>query len=100
MVKKPTIKQLNAFYWTVKLGSQTAAAEYLFVTPPAVGTLVHAIEERCGIKLFPPNSAKPNEHGRVLFRMLETHAAFVKSLENSMRTEAYNYFMAAKKNKP
>ncbi|SAI01058.1 LysR family transcriptional regulator [Bordetella ansorpii] len=47
-----TIKQVEAFYWTVKLGTFTAAAERLHTTQSAITKRVQDIENIFGVALF------------------------------------------------
>ena len=47
-----TIKQVEAFYWTVKLGTFTAAAERLHTTQSAITKRIQEIESTFEIALF------------------------------------------------
>ncbi|WP_186332434.1 LysR family transcriptional regulator [Bordetella genomosp. 13] len=47
-----TIKQVEAFYWTVKLGTFTAAADRLHTTQSAITKRVQDIENTFGVALF------------------------------------------------
>lgn len=47
-----TFKQLDAFYWVVKLGSFEAAAKKLFMSQSAISKRIHEIEEAFNIQLF------------------------------------------------
>jgi len=47
-----TLSQLEAFYWTAKLGSIHAAARHLHVTQPAVSARIRELEGALEVQLF------------------------------------------------
>lgn len=47
-----TLQQLETFFWTVKLGSFSAAAERLYATQSAVSMRVRELERALGVDLF------------------------------------------------
>ncbi|MBV7484602.1 LysR family transcriptional regulator [Bordetella sp. BOR01] len=47
-----TIKQVEAFYWSVKLGTFTAAAARLHTTQSAITKRIHELETAFGVALF------------------------------------------------
>ncbi|ROR23124.1 DNA-binding transcriptional LysR family regulator [Comamonas sp. BIGb0124] len=47
-----TLRQLEAFYWTAKLGTAHAAADHLSLTQPAVSTRIRELEGTLGLALF------------------------------------------------
>jgi len=49
---KPTIQQLESFYWTARLGSIHAAARHQNLTQPAVTCRLRELEDVVGSKLF------------------------------------------------
>lgn len=49
---KPTLAQIEAFHWIVRLGSFHAAAERLHVAQPTVSVRIRTLERATGLKLF------------------------------------------------
>lgn len=47
-----TLRQIEAFFWTARLGSMRAAAVRLNFTQPAVSARVRELEEALGVRLF------------------------------------------------
>ncbi|WP_207005045.1 LysR family transcriptional regulator [Trinickia mobilis] len=47
-----TLQQLETFFWTVKLGSFSAAAERLYATQSAVSMRLRELERTLGVELF------------------------------------------------
>lgn len=46
------LKQIETFYWAVKLGSFTAAAERMHSTQSTVSLRIHELEQEFGVELF------------------------------------------------
>lgn len=46
------VKQIESFYWVGKLGSFSAAAQYLNTTQPNISTRIQALERELGASLF------------------------------------------------
>jgi DNA-binding transcriptional LysR family regulator len=63
-----TLQQLETFFWTVKLGSFSAAAERLYATQSAVSMRVRELERTLGVELFDRThrTAKLTPKGREL----------------------------------
>lgn len=63
-----TLQQLETFFWTVKLGSFSAAAERLYATQSAVSMRVRELERTLGVDLFDRThrSARLTPKGREL----------------------------------
>ena len=47
-----TLKQIEAFYWTVQLRSLTRAAEHLSTSQSAMSARIAELEHALGLKLF------------------------------------------------
>src|SRR6478752_3125964 len=47
-----TLRQIEAFYWTAKLGSIHAAADHLNFSQPAVSTRIKELETALNVELF------------------------------------------------
>ncbi|CAB3672101.1 HTH-type transcriptional activator CmpR [Paraburkholderia sediminicola] len=64
----PTFKQLEAFYWTSKLGSFSAASAHLHTTQSAVSKRVAELESALSVTLFERNQKRPapTSKGRAL----------------------------------
>ena len=69
----PTLKQLEAFHWTLKLGSFQAAALSLHTTQSAVSKRIAELEGIFGAELFDRSKrrAKPTQKGNMLARSAE-----------------------------
>lgn len=63
------ISQLEAYYWSARLGSFQAAAEHLGLTQPTISIRIKELETDAGTRLFIRNSrgVRLTEHGRALF---------------------------------
>lgn len=57
---KPTIKQLEAFYWTAELGSFSAASVHLRTTQSAVSKRVAELEGALSVLLFERSQKRPS----------------------------------------
>ena len=70
----PTIKQLEALYWTAKLGSYQAAADKLFTTQSAISKRLSELEVLFNARFFDRQAKKSNvltAMGRQLFAHAE-----------------------------
>lgn len=67
------LKQLETFYWAVKLGSFTAASERLNATQSTVSMRIQDLEHSFGVELFDrtQRSARVTARGRELMRYTE-----------------------------
>ena len=52
MLRKVTLKQIEAFYWTAELGSFSAAAGRLNTTQPAISNRIREFETALDLKIF------------------------------------------------
>src|SRR4051794_32461149 len=62
------LRQVETFYWVVKLGSFQAAADHLHTTQPGVSARVRQLERTLGVDLFDRSarSARLTARGRDL----------------------------------
>lgn len=81
------LKQLEAFYWVIKRGSFTKAAEELNVTQPAVTIQVKALEKSLNLKLVQQvgKRIQLNEAGELLYQYAEKVFDLVNEAEEKMR---------------
>jgi DNA-binding transcriptional LysR family regulator len=81
LIRHATLRQLQLFEATVRLGSFTRAAEELFLTQPTVSTQIKKLSDTFGIPLFEHvgRSVKPTEAGLELY---ETCKLIFESLAN------------------
>lgn len=68
-----TTKQIEAFYWSVKLGSFSAAASHLNTTQSAISKRVMELEETLGVPIFDRGPKRPvvTAKGRQILRYAE-----------------------------
>ena len=68
-----TLAQIEAFYWTVRLGTVREAAERLFVTQPSLSLRLRELERILGVKLFSKvgRNIQPTPQGRALLQRAE-----------------------------
>jgi DNA-binding transcriptional LysR family regulator len=66
--KEPSFQQLRSFVETARLGSLSAAADFLGLTHPTVWMQVHALERALGAKLIESvgRGVRPTDAGRAL----------------------------------
>lgn len=69
LIRHTTLRQLQIFEATVRLGSFTRAAEELFLTQPTISMQIKKLSEAVGLPLFEHvgRSVKPTEAGRELY---------------------------------
>ena len=69
LIRHTTLRQLQIFEATVRLGSFTRAAEELFLTQPTISMQIKKLAEAVGLPLFEHvgRSVKPTEAGRELY---------------------------------
>ncbi len=81
------LKQLEAFYWVIKKGSFTKAAEELNVTQPAVTIQVKALENSLNLKLIQQvgKRIQLNDAGELLYQYAEKIFDLVNEAEEKMR---------------
>jgi DNA-binding transcriptional LysR family regulator len=82
--KEITLQQLRSFYETARLGSLTAAAEFLGLAHPTVWQQVHALERQFGHKLIEPfrRGCRLTPAGRLLADMAGPSVLGIGSLRN------------------
>jgi len=80
------LKKLEVFYYLAKLGSCSAAAEKLLVTPSAITMQVRELETTYKVKLFMRlgNNLHLTEEGRILYSFAEKIFALATEAENSL----------------
>ncbi len=69
LIRHTTLRQLQIFEATVRLGSFTRAAEELFLTQPTISMQIKKLSEAVGLPLFEHvgRSVKPTEAGHELY---------------------------------
>ena len=85
MLRGLTLKQIETFYWTAKLGSFTAAAARLNTTQPAVSNRIREFEQITDTMLFDTNSRIPRvtPKGREVLAVCEQFLHLAKELETA-----------------
>jgi DNA-binding transcriptional LysR family regulator len=68
-----TMKQIEAFYWSVKLGSFSDAASHLNTTQSAISKRIIELEEQLGVPIFDRHQKRPvpTAKGRQIVRHAE-----------------------------
>ncbi len=81
--KEITFQQLRSFCETARLGSFTAAAEFLDVAHPTVWKQVHALERELGMQLFEPygRGCRLTGAGRLLAELAQPAVASIGTLK-------------------
>lgn len=76
----------RVFYWTVKTGSLSRAAEQLYITQPAVTQTIKQLEAKLGGRLFfrMAKGVKLTAEGEVLFRYIEQAYRFMETGERML----------------
>ena len=82
----PTLKQLEAFHWTLKLGSFQAAASRLHTTQSAISKRIGELETIFGAELFDRSrrQARATQKGHVLARSVEEMLALNQKMLTAM----------------
>jgi DNA-binding transcriptional LysR family regulator len=85
--KEITFQQLRSFCETARLGSFTAAAEFLDVAHPTVWKQVHALERELGTQLFEPHGrgCRLTSAGRLLAEMAQPAVASIGTLKRQFQ---------------
>jgi DNA-binding transcriptional LysR family regulator len=52
ILMRPTVAELEAFVWTVRLGSVQAAAKHLFLAQPTVSLRLKSLQDELGVRIF------------------------------------------------
>ncbi|MCR8636576.1 LysR family transcriptional regulator [Paenibacillus radicis (ex Xue et al. 2023)] len=65
--------QYKVFYYTVKCGSITRAAQELYITQPSASYAIKQLEEQLGVRLLvrKPKGVEMTEEGKVLYHFVE-----------------------------
>lgn len=81
-----TIKQLEAFFWSVRLGSFTAAAERLRSTQSAISVRIQELERQFGIAVFnrKQRGVRPTAKGQELLIYVEQVLQLTRDIEERM----------------
>jgi DNA-binding transcriptional LysR family regulator len=79
--------QLKAFYYAVKYGSYSAAAEALYITQPAVTKQIQQLQANYGVKLLNRFGKKmvPTDAGEVLYDFADKIFQLESQAEESLR---------------
>jgi len=79
--------QLKAFYYAVKYGSFSAAADALYITQPAVTKQIQQLQTTYGVKLLNRFGKKmvPTDAGEVLYDFADKIFQFESQAEESLR---------------
>ena len=77
---RPTLSQIEAFYWVAKFGSFQKAAEHIHVTPPAVSLRIKELERALDVTLLQrdKNLVRVTEPGALL---LDNAAAILREMD-------------------
>jgi DNA-binding transcriptional LysR family regulator len=83
------LRQLEAFYWIVRLGSFSAAAEKLGMTQPTISARVKELERSLDRELFLRGHKTPRSSaaGRALFPLAEEALGVVSRIQHSLGSE-------------
>ncbi|WP_339530890.1 MULTISPECIES: LysR family transcriptional regulator [unclassified Pseudomonas] len=78
------VKQIETFYWTLKLGTLQGAADKLFITQSAATKRVRELEKQCAHPLFEKNAQKSSltPKGEELLLAAEAVLESLKGLED------------------
>ncbi len=85
-----SLPQLEALYWTSRLGSVRAAARYLNLTQPALSARIRELERHLGAALFDRSGHRMRltSHGAIIMRQAERILALAGEIEAYGRDEA------------
>jgi DNA-binding transcriptional LysR family regulator len=80
------IRQLEAFFWIVQLGSFGAAAEKLRTTQPAISARIKELEQSLGSTLFARGrkQMQPTAAGRALFPLAAEALGLMSRIQNTV----------------
>jgi DNA-binding transcriptional LysR family regulator len=80
------IRQLEAFFWIVQLGSFGAAADKLRTTQPAISARIKELEQSLGSILFTrgKKQLRPSAAGRALFPLAAEALRLMSRIQNSV----------------
>lgn len=83
MLRRLTLKQIETFYWTAKLGSFTAAAARLHTTQPAVSNRIREFTQIADGPLFDARARLPRltARGRAVLAVCEQFLQLAQTLE-------------------
>lgn len=86
IVMQPTLKQLEALYWTGKLGSFQAAATHLHASQSAIAKRIGELQDIFRIPLVDPayRRAKLTDHGQRLMLLAEEVLLATRKMMQSM----------------
>jgi DNA-binding transcriptional LysR family regulator len=86
MLRKVTLKQIEAFYWTAELGSFSAAAGRLNTTQPAISNRIREFESALDVKIFDADVRTPrlSPKGREILAVCEQFLHLGKTLEDTL----------------
>jgi DNA-binding transcriptional LysR family regulator len=80
---RPTLAQLEAFFWIVQLGSFQRAAAKLHLSPPTISLRIRQLEAATGAPLF-DRQAHPfllSEQGEAMFELAQQMVSLAKRIE-------------------
>jgi DNA-binding transcriptional LysR family regulator len=82
------IRQLEAFFWIVQLGSFGAAADKLRTTQPAISARIKELEQSLGSTLFARGhkQIQPSAAGRALFPLAAETLSLMSRIQNTIGT--------------
>ncbi|MCC6193084.1 MAG: LysR family transcriptional regulator [Burkholderiales bacterium] len=86
MLRRITLKQIEAFYWTAELGSFSAAAGRLNTTQPAISNRIREFESALDVRLFDADVRAPrlSPKGREVLAVCEQFLHLGKALEDTL----------------
>ena len=86
MLRKGTLKQIEAFYWTAELGSFSAAAGRLNTTQPAISNRIREFETALDLKIFAADVRCPRltPKGREVLAVCEQYLHLGQALEETL----------------
>ena len=86
MLRKVTLKQIEAFYWTAELGSFSAAAGRLNTTQPAISNRIREFETALDLKIFAADVRCPRltPKGREVLAVCEQYLHLGQALEETL----------------
>ena len=84
------LRQLEAFYWIVRLGTFGAAARTLNTTQPAISMRIQQLQHELGVTLFDTSTrrARLTTKGRDLFDYAESMLNLASTIHNRMGDKA------------